>query len=74
MVTMANHHVWCPNLRTLKLCVSLEFTPHIYYIYLWLALGLIRSLEAGARILGHLSGPLTTPHFQDVGSLLAVFK
>jgi hypothetical protein len=23
------------------------------------------------RILGHLWGPLTTPHFQNVGSLLA---
>jgi hypothetical protein len=24
-------------------------------------------------ILGHLWGPLTTPHFQDMGSLLAAF-
>jgi hypothetical protein len=29
---------------------------------------------AGAGTLGHLWGPLTTPHFRDVGSLLAAFK
>jgi hypothetical protein len=30
--------------------------------------------EFRAGILGHLWGTLTTPHFQDVGSLLAVFN